>query len=284
VPYFGSISLNKLDSGTIDVFLQNKLFEGLAPNTVDKYKKVLHVILGQAVAEVIINRNPVDYCMTIPLKENDRTIIENEDLSLILNEAKSISSNAGKHGRCYGQSFFCYPILMTASHTGMRIGEIFALRWENIDLDKRIIYVKENVTEAKNEQGKIGLICDTTKTTYSKRVIDISDTLCELLKGIRAFASPEKGIVFATKTQNYIAPSNFGRVWRKLLEDLGMKGKYKIHEFRHTHATLLIAARINPVSVSKRLGHASPQTTLNVYAHAITADGRRMADLFNEVK
>ena len=61
-----------------------------------------------------------------------------------------------------------------------------------------------------------------------------------------------------------------------------MQGKYKIHEFCHTHATMLIAKGINIVSVSKRLGHASTQTTLTVYAHPMKTDGRLMADIFEE--
>ena len=61
-----------------------------------------------------------------------------------------------------------------------------------------------------------------------------------------------------------------------------MQGKYKIHEFRRTHATMLIAKGINTVSVSKRLGHASTQTTLNVYAQPMKSDGRLMAEIFEE--
>ena len=171
---------------------------------------------------------------------------------------------------------------MTAYHTGMRIGEIFALRWDNIDLDNRIIHVKENISEAKDEEGRVHIIQDTPKTVNSVGDIDISETLCKILSEIRAFASPDNGIVFSTKAGTYIAPSNFGRVWRKLLKNLGMDGKYKIHEFRHTHATMLIAKGINIVSVSKRLGHASTQTTLNVYAHPMKSDGRLMAEIFEE--
>ena len=61
-----------------------------------------------------------------------------------------------------------------------------------------------------------------------------------------------------------------------------MAGKYKFHEFRHTHATLLMAKGINPASIAKRMGHATPQTTISIYTHAINADGRRMADLFDK--
>ena len=282
LPQFGSISLNKLDTNTIDAFLQDKTTAGYAPKTVKKYKTVLHNIFGQAFKEGIINRNPVDYCMAIRQKQVNRNIIAKEDISRILAEAKAISDKEKKFGRSYGQSFFCYPILMTAYHTGMRIGEIFALRWDNIDLDNRIIHVKENISEAKDEKGRGHIIQDTPKTVNSVRDIDISETLCKVLSEIRIFASPNNGIVFSTKSGTYIAPTNFARVWRKLLKNIGMQGKYKIHEFRHTHATMLIAKGINIVSVSKRLGHASTQTTLNVYAHPMKSDGRLMAEIFEE--
>lgn len=219
--------------------------------------------------------------MSIRKSDTKRTIIEKEDMSRILTAAKEITQRELSLGRCHGQSFFCYPVLMTAYHTGMRIGEIFALRWWNIDLDKRIIHVRENITEAKDEHGRMRLIRYTPKTANSIRDIDISNTLRDVLNEIRPYASPDTGIVFTTKTGNHISPSNFGDVWRKLLRNLDMKGKYTLHEFRHTHTTILMAQGINPASISKRLGHASTQTTLNVYSHAVNADGRRMADVFN---
>ena len=81
----------------------------------------------------------------------------------------------------------------------------------------------------------------------------------------------------------YIAPSNFARVWRKLLKNIGLAGQYKIHELRHTHATMLAAKdNFSIASIRKRLGHASVQTTLNVYTHAVEGEDKDMADMFDD--
>ena len=281
VPKFGKISLGKLTAGHIDAFLADMAGMGLSPSSIAKYKAVLHHILDKAMAEGIISKNPVEHSTPVRQKVSNRCVISEEDCQVLLAEAKNISLNAASQGKNYGQSFFIYPILLTAYHTGMRVGEIFALRWKNVDLRAKVIHVRENLSEAKNEDGKFDLLLTTPKTGASVRDIDISDALCKVLGEIRPHA-PETGIVFCTRTGGYIAPSNFARVWRKLLEKLDMKGKYTIHEWRHTHATLLMSKGINPVSISKRLGHAKPQTTISIYTHAVNADGRRMAKVFDE--
>lgn len=280
LPQFGHLPLEKIDTKKVDAFLQESIAKGYSPKTVVKRKTILHNIMGRAVAEGILSRNPVDYSIPVRQGTSKRTIIAPDDLNRILSGAQEVYRKELARNRCHGQIFFLYPVLMTAYHTGMRIGEIFALRWENVDLAERIIRVRENISEAKDEDGNVRLICGTPKTANSVRDIDISDELCSLLHSIKPYGSQE-GIVFTTKSGKYISPTNFSRVWRRLLKSVGLAGKYKLHEFRHTHTTILMAQGINPASISKRLGHASTQTTLNVYSHAVNADGRRMADVFN---
>ena len=111
LPYFGSFSLNKLDTNTIDAFLQDKTTAGYASKTVKKYKTVLHNILGQAVKEGIINRNPVDYCMAIRQKETNRNIIAKEDISRILAEAKAISDKRRNLAEVMDRAFSAIPFL-----------------------------------------------------------------------------------------------------------------------------------------------------------------------------
>ncbi|MBR3624227.1 MAG: tyrosine-type recombinase/integrase [Selenomonadaceae bacterium] len=75
-------------------------------------------------------------------------------------------------------------------------------------------------------------------------------------------------MVFKTSTDNYIAPSNFARVWRKILKNIGMAGKYRIHDFRHTHVSELHAKGYQPIDIQMRVGHSNMQTT-NIYTHSI---------------
>ena len=125
------------------------------------------------------------------------------------------------------------------------------------------------------------IIAGSPKTKRSNRTIKISKKRREILKDMRPAIAGDADIVFQSSAGGYIAPSNFARVWRRILRNIGMAGQYEMYEFRHTHATLLLATgRFSMASVQKRLGHESPQTTLKHYAHAIAAEDELMADAF----
>jgi len=281
IPTFGNITLSKLTVGDVNAFITDSLNKGVSTGALSKRKAILSNILSTAVIDGIINVNPVIHSMKVPKKSTTRKAIVPEDMEKILAEAERMSFVASSKGS--GQSFFIYPVLMTAYHTGMREGEIFALRWENVDLDKQLIRVMENIVEAKDDSGKHTIIVGTTKTEYSNRTIKISQKLCDVLAQIKPSDLGNNDVVFRNKLGRYIAPSNFARVWRKLLKNIGMAGKYKFHEFRHTHATELAAQdSFSPASIRKRLGHSSVQTTLNVYTHAVDDEDERMANHFDK--
>ena len=218
LPKLGRIQLGRINTSYIDTLLTEMIEQKYAPSTIWKTKAVLHHILDRAVADGIIPKNPAERSISIRQGSSTRKIISDEDLKIILEEARKISQLGISKGIAYGQSFFVYPVLMTAYHTGMRIGEIFALRWENIDLTHKIIKVRENISEAKDSQGNMKIILGTPKTATSVRDIDISDALCETLKDIAKYRG-ENGIVFCNKYGQYIAPSNFARIWRTLLKN-----------------------------------------------------------------
>ena len=166
----------------------------------------------------------------------------------------------------------------------MRIGEVFALRWSNMDLEQRTIHIRETISTGKDSTGRIRIMVGTPKTEKSIRDISISLTAHDILKKLYLHCPKDQDLVFATKAGTPISPENFSRIWRSLLESLGMKGQYTIHEFRHTHATQLIEAGFSILDVSKRLGHASPQTTVNVYAHAVAGADKNLGNFFDPPK
>lgn len=282
LPSFGRIALEKLTTSHINKFITEMLEAGIRPSSVTKYRAILSSIMKAAVVDGIISRNPVEYSIPVRQEPSSRDAIPSEALDKIFNEAHRISSESANHGHRAGQSFVAYAVLKTAYYTGMRIGEIFALRWEHIDLTKRTIRICENIVEAKDTNGKHGIIVGSPKTKRSNRTIKVSQKLCEILKDMRPAIAGDTDIVFQSSAGGYIAPSNFARVWRRILRNIGMAGQYEMYEFRHTHATLLLATgRFSMASVQKRLGHESPQTTLKHYAHAIAAEDELMADAFD---
>lgn len=282
LPRFGRITLEELTTSHINNFITDMLEDGRSPSSVAKYRAILSGILKAAVVDGIISRNPAEYSIPIRQEPSSRDAIPAEALDKIFTEGHRISSESMSHSHKNGQSFVAYPVLKTAYYTGMRIGEIFALRWEHIDLEKRTIRICENIVEAKDAEGHHRIIVGTPKTKCSIRTIKISQKLCEILEDMRPAIAGDTDIVFQSSTGGYIAPSNFARVWRRILRNIGMAGQYKLHEFRHTHATLLLATgQFSMASVQKRLGHESAQTTLKHYAHAIAAEDELMADAFD---
>ena len=279
----GMILFHNHPSGNvINDFLQKQLERGICNSTVSKYKTLVSGILQLAVSENIIVQNPVQGSMKIKKKKPQTNYIKEEDMKRIIEAAECITAGiiAGKR---QGSNLRClYPIILTAYHTGMRINEVLALRWGNIDFEKNMIKVCENLSEAKDEEGKIRLIVVPPKTEESVRNISISTTLSKVLKELRCEQEAKEQIVFCSEAGRYIASSNFSRVWRKLLMELALKGEYRFHEIRHTHATELIGGGYSIKDVSVRLGHADVQTTLNSYAHALPKQDKEIAAYFDE--
>jgi len=279
IPALGHITLNKLTTAHINKFIKDDIESGESPNTVRKHKTILSGVLKNAVAEGLIYMNPVIYSNSVPKSKSKSKFISSEDMVKILAEAERIAGKA--YTKSGGQSYVAYAVLLTAYHTGLRIGEVFGLRWKNIDLKEQIIHVVADVVEAKNEVGKYTLTTDDTKSASTIRYIKISHKLCEVLANLRSKNTLPSDIVFKTSTDNYISPNNFRRVWRKILKNIGMEGKYKIHEFRHTHVSELHARGFNPIDIQRRLGHANMQTTI-IYTHSIHNNDERMAEIFDE--
>ncbi|MBR3624226.1 MAG: tyrosine-type recombinase/integrase [Selenomonadaceae bacterium] len=115
-------------------------------------------------------------------------------MAKILTEAERIAGKA--YTNSGGQSYVAYAVLLTAYHTGLRIGEVFGLLWENINLKERLIHVVADIVEAKNEAGKYTLIPNDTKTAASIRYIKISHKLCEVLAKLRSQKTHHPVILF----------------------------------------------------------------------------------------
>ena len=216
----------------------------------------------------------------------------------ILNRAKEISESAlsnlplspikkpilinGKTIVLYGsRNRILYSVLLTAYHTGMRLGEILALRWKNIDIDNKTIYVCEKIEEVKDKHTKKFYTEISPPKRNSIRTIAIDQALLDNLLSLK---KADQDIVFLSKSKTYIRPSSFETAWRNLLKDLNLEGEYHIHELRHTHATEVIGNGGNIKAISQRLGHKDIRTTLNVYTAALSKNDAAIAAMFEKDK
>jgi integrase len=181
-----------------------------------------------------------------------------------------------------------YPIVALALATGMRRGELLALRWEDVDLDVSTLKVERSL-----EESNRGLRFKAPKTKHGRRAIPLPPTAVEVLRAHRlrqlelrvalGQGKPEPGaLVFCTVEGAPLAPDDLSRDWWRLTLTRKLP-RVSFHSLRHSHASALIAAGLDVLTISRRLGHGSPVVTLGVYGHMFRDTGRAAANAIEAV-
>ncbi len=157
--------------------------------------------------------------------------------------------------------------ILICLNTGLRVGEVCALRWENVDFETRRIHVEKTIERIySKEENKTIVIIDTPKSITSVRTIPINSKLYNILKQIRG-KSKKTDFVLAGSSEHYVEPRNYQYHFKEILKRSKVK-KYKFHTLRHTFATNCIEAGMDIKSLSEILGHADVSITLNIYVHS----------------
>jgi integrase len=255
----GHIKLKDLTPVQVRWFYRQRLDSGLAPATVHKLHVVLHKALKAAVADGLIPRNAVAG-LKLP------RIIREEIDPLNQEEARRLLKAA-----CGDRLEALYVLALS---TGMRQGELVALKWDDIDLERAVLRVRRTLSRTYK-----GYVLDEPKTNKSRRTIRLTAGAVEALRAhlSRQLEEMERvgslyqpgGLVFATTTGTLINPSNLrNRSLKPLLKRAGLR-PIRFHDLRHTCATLLLSKDVYPKVVSEMLGHASVSITLDIYSHLL---------------
>lgn len=165
----------------------------------------------------------------------------------------------------------CRTVVLVAVLTGMRIGEILALRWKRLDLSRGAIEVAETFSD-----GRFG----SPKTRSSRRVIPMSSPVCEALRTHRAASlrTAPDDLVFCTSKGTPLSPKNlYNRVLAPACDALQVS-RVSWHSSRHNHGTLLGEVGESLKTAQAILGHSDLETTLNIYMHAIPESQRRAVE------
>lgn len=152
-------------------------------------------------------------------------------------------------------------------YTGLRIGELCALKWEDIDLEERAIYVRKTLQRVymeKDNNSKI--IINSPKTTSSIRKVPINNKLYEVLKPLKKEYKNEDFFLTGS-SEKYIEPRNYQYMFKFILSESKVK-PYKFHILRHTFATYCIEVGMDAKSLSEILGHSNVNITLSRYVHS----------------
>jgi integrase len=164
-----------------------------------------------------------------------------------------------------------YPVATLALFTGCRRGELCGLQWSDADLDRGVLRIERSV-----EETKAGLRVKQPKTRAGRRNVALSPEAVTLLKEHRreqlelrmALGAGRPSLVFGTIEDELRSPNAISRDWLRLLKRRGLP-HVSFHSLRHTSASMMIAAGVDILTVSRRLGHRKASVTLDVYGHLI---------------
>lgn len=204
------------------------------------------------------------YVLNVKLKNENTRKIE----ALMIAEQSKLEKyilNRGKH--------YHYGILV-ALYTGLRIGELLALKWSNVDFKNKIIYINKTIgTIGKNH--KTIILEDTPKTSSSIREIPISSVLLKILKELKTISKSDY-VVENTKGDK-VYPRAYQQSFENLLNKLKIK-HYGFHSLRHTFASRLLEQGADVKTISELMGHSSTTITLNRYVHTNLNNKRKAVE------
>lgn len=275
IPHLGSTALQKLRPAQIADWHQTLLVSGgkdgkpLSPRTVGHAHRVLAGALERAMRLELVSRNVARPVSPPKVETAEIQILNAEQIAEVL-------AKLGGYGGRYGY-LPLHAIAALAVGTGMRRGEICALAWGAVDLKKGVVRVNRSLEETAD-----GFRFKAPKTAYSRRsislpqnVVDILDAhrrqLLEYRVALGLGRLSDADLVFPAPNGTPYSPDKLSRDWGHAVRDRHLPAT-SFHALRHSHASALIAKGLDIVSISRRLGHANPQITLRVYAHAFAAD------------
>ena len=161
--------------------------------------------------------------------------------------------------------------------TGCRRGEALALSWDDIDLDKKTVKINKSVT-FKAKDGEKTFKVTTPKNVGSNRTVSIPKFLCDDLNEYRRWQSENcAGDAFVFCGERPLPATSIAREMEYAIRDAGVK-RIRVHDLRHSCASLLIHKGVSIVAVSKRLGHTSIEQTLNTYSHMLPDDQKMILE------
>lgn len=260
LPAFGNQRIDQITGTDINAFLATKLMSGrvdgkggLSPTYVRSIMLVIKAVLAYA-AE---NR----MCIPLQSKISKPQPIAKDLPVLTKNEQKLLVN------MCLEQIDETKVCVLLSLYAGLRIGEICALEWEDIDLENRLIHVRKTVSRVsgtRETMARSTLVIAQPKTIASFRDIPICSWLVPVLKQVHDM---QRSSFVASSRAGFVSPRTFDYRYHKLLKTAGIQ-MINYHALRHTFATRCIEAGVDVKTLSELLGHTDASITLNTYVHS----------------
>jgi integrase len=269
-PHLGAKPLQKLSRLDVEAWHTVLRNGGLAARTIRQAHRVLGKALSEAERDTLVAKNVCRQQRAPKVAHSEMTIVQ--DVPGFVDKLRGSR---------------LYILATVALFTGMRLGEILALRWSRIDLDRGVIEVREALEETK----AFGVRFKAPKSKAGRRDVTLPDILVDVLREHRKATLelrlqlglgklPPDALLFANLEGQPQRPSNVSSDWGDFAQRIGIP-EITFHALRHTHASQLIAQGVDIVTISQRLGHAKPNITLATYAHMFHTDDSKAAAAIN---
>jgi integrase len=254
-----------------DIFVSGVDNRELADGSISRIRRCLSAIFSAATRKEIMRRNPVSN--TEPVKRGRMA-------ASFLDETQAAALLAALDA----QNNFQFKVMITMLlFTGMRGGELCGLKWDCVDMEKGIVYIRATLAynSGNKSKGKEKYSLQAPKTVNSERYVLIPGSLVDLLKEQkakqeerRAFCGKgwiDRGTVFTTVNGEYYSESYLNIQFKRIAKKIGLPDGVHIHSLRHTTASLLINSDVSPKVISEQLGHASTAITQDLYSHVFAS-------------
>lgn len=283
IPNLGHYMLKDLKATHLNAYYAEAVKSGrligkktkeLSKRTVLMHHRILSNALERAVEWELIYQNPAHKANPPRPDEEEMATLNVEQVEKLLVASQNTPFNM--------------PIFLAVT-TGMRRGEILALRWEDIDFDAGVIYVKRTVSKTKAS----GLILKEPKTRSSRRAIKVGKAIIDRLREHREHVEitrlalgevyQDQGYVCQQEDGSIIPPDYLSKRFHELFSGRHGVPVCTFHSLRHTNASFLAKHKISLKVIQERLGHSTPRTTLATYTHIFTSMQEEAAEAIDDI-
>lgn len=268
IPSIGGTKLNQLKPIHFQKLYTLKHQAGLAASTIRLIHNVCRRAMGWAVRMGMLHRNPVEQARPPKLVRKEMKFWTAEQVQRFLESAEDSPY---------------YTAFYTAIFTGMRMGELRALKWSDVNWEGNRISIRRRVQFKRGET----VIQSGTKTSKNGRVIAVSESVIAHLKKHRLNQLKQRlqsgngsDWIFQSTTGDILPDITLYKAFVRLTKKAGLP-QIRFHDLRHTHATLLLQQGVHPKIVSERLGHSTVSITLDTYSHVIPTMQKEAAEMFD---
>lgn len=271
-PVLGKNKLCDLTPNHLQALYTEELKKGKSARTVIGIHAVMHCALQHALKLGLVPRNVADSVTRPKIPRKEMKVLDQDQALRLIQQAESSRY----------QLLFWFAIT-----TGLRLGELFGMKWEDVNWQNRKIQIKRQV-----QRRKGGLEFCEPKSETGRRIITLGTTTINKLKN--HYISQQKEIIevgdkwknndliFCTPIGTPLEPANVLKALKKCLRDAGLP-QIRFHDLRHTAATLMLLEGINPKIVQERLGHSDISMTLNTYSHVLPSMQEEAAEKMDEL-